>query len=93
MRRLVPVAGFCVVPGPGGLSATFRVKGKFSSGKGALNLTRILDAPAYVPSNCGSGASNPTTSDYLETFTAMRTYGDDSWAKAGGTLAWASVPE
>jgi hypothetical protein len=48
---------------------TFRVKGRFASGKAHGTVTRIEGTPAGT---CGSGASNPTTSAYLETFTAKR---------------------
>ena len=47
----------------GPFSGTFKVKGKLVSGKAAGTLTE-------VGSTCGSGASNPTTPDYLETFRA-----------------------
>jgi hypothetical protein len=50
----------------GPFTGTFRVKGRFSSGRAHGTVTR-------VKATCGSGASNPTTSDYLETFTAKRT--------------------
>ena len=50
----------------GPFTGTFRVKGRFSPGKAHGTVTR-------VKATCGSGASNPTTSDYLETFTAKRT--------------------
>jgi hypothetical protein len=51
---------------------TFRVKGRFASGTAHGTVTRIPSAPGYVP-DCGSLASNPTTSAYLETFTAKQT--------------------
>lgn len=51
----------------GPFTGSFRVKGRFSSGKARGTVTRIGAA-----STCGSGASNPMTSDYLETFTAKR---------------------
>jgi hypothetical protein len=54
----------------GFFTGTFRVKGKFSSGQAHGTVTRV-GRPAGT--TCGSGASNPTTSDYLETFTAKRT--------------------
>jgi hypothetical protein len=46
-----------------GLTGTFRVKGRFSSGKAHGTITRLNHT-------CGSYASNPTTSDYAEAFTA-----------------------
>jgi hypothetical protein len=49
----------------GGFSGTFRVKGKLK-GSGARGTV------TEVGSTCGSSASNPTTPDYLETFTAKR---------------------
>jgi hypothetical protein len=51
---------------PGLFWGTFKVKGRFSSGRARGTVTRIGET-------CGSGASNPTMSDYLETFTAKRT--------------------
>jgi hypothetical protein len=47
-------------------TGTFRVKGRFSSGKAHGTITRLNHT-------CGSYASNPATSDYAETFTAKRT--------------------
>ena len=55
-----------LVPGPGGLSGVFRVEGRFSSGIAHGTVTRLNFT-------CGADASNPTTSDYYETFTAQRT--------------------
>lgn len=49
----------------GGFSGTFKVKGKLASGKARGTVTE-------VGATCGTGASNPTTPDYLETFTAAR---------------------
>lgn len=46
-------------------TGTFRVKGRFSSGKANGTVTRLK-------ATCGAGASNPTTSDYYETFRAKR---------------------
>jgi hypothetical protein len=51
----------------GPFTGTFRVKGRFSSGTATGTITRLNHT-------CDSlYASNPTTSDYLETFTAKRT--------------------
>jgi hypothetical protein len=50
----------------GPYSGMFAVKGKVS-GKKARGTV------AEVGATCGSGAANPTASDYLETFTAART--------------------
>jgi hypothetical protein len=47
-------------------TGTFRVKGRFSSGKAHGTITRVNHT-------CGSYASNSATSDYAETFTAKRT--------------------
>jgi hypothetical protein len=47
----------------GPFSGTFKVKGKFVSGK-------VRGTVTEAGSTCGSGASNPTTPDYLETFAA-----------------------
>jgi hypothetical protein len=49
----------------GPFRGTFRVKGRFSSGKARGTVTRFR-------ATCGSRASNPRTSDYLERFTAKR---------------------
>lgn len=49
----------------GGFSGTFEVKGKFASGKARGTVTE-------VGGTCGTSAANPTTPDYLETFTAKR---------------------
>lgn len=51
----------------GPFTGTFRVKGRFSSGKARGTVTRV-----GAGATCGSRASNPRTSDYLETFTAKR---------------------
>jgi hypothetical protein len=50
----------------GPFTGTFRVKGRFSSGKAHGTITRVHHT-------CGSSASNPATSDYAETFAAKRT--------------------
>jgi hypothetical protein len=50
----------------GPFTGTFRVRGRFSSGKARGAVTRLK-------ATCGSGASNPRTSPYSETFTAKRT--------------------
>ncbi len=50
----------------GPFTGTFRVKGRFSSGKAHGTITRLH-------ATCGSHASNPTISDFAETFTAKRT--------------------
>jgi hypothetical protein len=50
---------------------TFRVKGRFAAGKAHGTVTRIGSTRKWQPT-CGSDTSNPTTSDYLETFTAKR---------------------
>jgi hypothetical protein len=47
---------------------TFRVRGRFSSGTAHGTVTRIRGRAGVV--TCGSAASNPTTSTYLETFAA-----------------------
>jgi hypothetical protein len=57
--------GHTVKAKKGPFTGTFTVKGRFSAGKARGTVTRI-------GATCGSGASNPTTSDYLETFTAKR---------------------
>jgi hypothetical protein len=49
----------------GGFSGTFTVKGKFTSGNARGTVTE-------VGGTCGTSASNPTTPDYLETFTVKR---------------------
>jgi hypothetical protein len=49
----------------GGFSGTFSVKGTFTSGGARGTVTE-------VGGTCGTSASNPTTPDYLETFTAKR---------------------
>jgi hypothetical protein len=49
----------------GGFSGTFTVRGTFTAGKARGTVTE-------VGGTCGSGASNPTTPNYLETFTATR---------------------
>jgi hypothetical protein len=49
----------------GGFSGTFRVKGRFGSGN-------VRGTVTEVGGTCGAGASNPTTPNYLETFTAKR---------------------
>ncbi len=50
----------------GPFSGTFTVKGRFTSA------TTAHGSVTQVGSKCGSAASNPTTPDYLETFTASR---------------------
>ena len=50
----------------GGFSGMFKVKGRVTGSKAHGTVTKVGDT-------CGSSASNPTASDYLETFTAART--------------------
>lgn len=51
----------------------FRVRGRISSGRAHGTVTQLRGRAASAPTTCGAGASNPSTSPYLETFSAKRT--------------------
>lgn len=61
-----------LVPGPNGLSGTFRVRGHFSSGTAHGTVTRVRGTTGQVVP-CGPDSPTPTASAYRETFTAKPT--------------------
>jgi hypothetical protein len=61
-----------LVPGPNGLSGTFRVRGRFSSGKAHGTVTRVRGTSGQVVT-CGPHSPTPTRSAFRETFTAKPT--------------------
>ena len=72
----VSIASMKIGPGGAFTAATKAKLGPFSATiivKGRLTPTGATGTLNRLGASCGSGAANPSTSDYLETFSARRT--------------------